>query len=72
MPPWTTVALPALVRTLRESSSVGRRTAAEGLGALGVHGAPALPALREALGDRDPDVRAAADAAIAAIEGAGG
>jgi hypothetical protein len=60
-------ALPALVRALEDSSEVGRRQAAEGLGWLGPHGAPAVPALERALDDPDPAVRAAAASALAAI-----
>jgi len=60
-----TVAVPALVQALGDSSAAVRRLACYALGALG--DATAVPALVEALGDGDRDVRRAACVALGRV-----
>lgn len=61
-------AVPALVKALSDPKAVVRWTAANALGAAGA--ASALPALREALWDRDEDVRRGAALALEKIDAA--
>jgi hypothetical protein len=58
-----------LARALADDNALIRKRAALALGRLGPQAAPAAAALRKALSDPDPDVRAAAAAALRGIGG---
>ena len=63
------VAVPALIKALRESKPAVRQAASEALGRLGPAAKAAVPALSEALKDSDFFVRAAAAFALWRIDG---
>jgi HEAT repeat protein len=63
-------AVPVLIAGLKSPTAEARQGAAEALGRLGKLAASAVPALEAAREDEDPSVRDAAQAALAAIEGA--
>ena len=67
MGPDAALAVPALVRTLRDDVSAVRRDAAWALGRVGPAAAPAVAALARALGDDFTDVGQAAARALAAL-----
>jgi HEAT repeat protein len=60
-------AIPALTDALHSKDASRRREAAGVLGEMGATAAPAIPALRKALKDPNPDVRQAVDEALKAI-----
>jgi len=73
-PEWTKLALPQVIDGLGHADPRLRRLAAETLGKMGPLAAPAIPALRRALGDEDqgegpgtPNVRSNASDAILSI-----
>jgi HEAT repeat protein len=61
-------AVPALVEALNDPEIDVRRAAAEALGSFGGEAAPALPALRRATADKDPDVAREAGIAIVKLQ----
>jgi HEAT repeat protein len=66
--PPTEVTVLLLVALLKDPEALVRRRVANLFGELGVRGQGAIPALREALGDEDEQVRVEAAAALAKIE----
>ena len=56
----------ALIDALKDPEPDVRRAAASALGSFGTEAAPAVPALRKAAGDADPDV--AREAAVTLVK----